>query len=123
MDQTMTVPDCLMCAVRQLTEGVPEETWNPNTELATISGVVLRTGEYPNQFGSVIPFVDLWIGGFRRVRVIGSGMVLARALLEQVPKVGDRMRVSYLGHKTIQHGRHAGQEYRNFSVMVERGHH
>lgn len=120
--QQTTVPDCLMCAVRQLTEGEPEEGWHPDLG-DTVSGAVLRVGHHATPFGGMVPFVDLWLGGFRRVRVIAYSTVLARKLMDQELKVGDRVRIAYIGRKPIERGRHAGREVRDFSVMVERGHH
>jgi hypothetical protein len=113
---------CLMCAVRALTEGDPAATWTPEREGATISGVVLRMGELPTNFG-MIPFVDLWLGGTSRVRVKAYGAQLRDAIKSSAPLVGDRLSVWFDGERTIPaNGRHRELTYRSFSVNVQRGH-
>jgi hypothetical protein len=118
-------PDgCLMCAVRALTEGEPKAWW-PN-EPASVKGVVLKRGEVPSQFsiyGGTVPFVDLWLGGTERVRVMAYGAILGGAIQKADPAVGDTLTVVYEGQGTIEHGKHAGKPFRRHSVTVERGHH
>lgn len=113
--------NCLMCAVRALTEGDPAATWNPTEAGATISGVVLRQGTLSTDFGPV-PFVDLWQGGTGRVRVKAYGAQLRHALDGAAAQIGDRLQVWFDGERTIERGRFAGKPYKAFSVNVQRGH-
>ncbi|AAT36800.1 Pas52 [Actinoplanes phage phiAsp2] len=117
-------PDnCLMCAVRALTEGDPAATWNPTTEGATIGGVVLRQGEVHTNLGQ-IPFVDLWQGGTGRVRVMAYASSLRRALTAEAPQIGDRLQVWFDGQGEIDRPGHPlhGRPYKRFSANVQRGH-
>lgn len=116
------VPDCLACAVRQLTEGTPE-AWNPQEEGENISGVVLKVGRHATPFGGTVPFVDLWGGGMDRTRVIAYPAHLAGQLTNREAKIGDRVSIVYKGRKRVERGRHAGQDCKMFQVTVERGHH
>jgi len=115
--------DCLMCAVRALTEGDPAATWNPTVEGATIRGVVLRQGEVSTEFGPV-PFVDLWRGGTRRVRVMAYAPGLQHALTQGAALIGDRLQVRFDGKATIDRLGHTthGRSYKRFSANVQRGH-
>jgi len=115
--------DCLMCAVRALTEGVPAVTWNPRTPGATISGVVLRKGTVSTNFGEV-PFVDLWTGGTGRVRVLAGGFQFRHVLDGAAAEIGDRLQIWFDGERTIDRPGHPvhGRTYRTFSVNVQRGH-
>lgn len=115
--------NCLMCAVRALTEGDPAATWNPVTPGATISGVVLRMGELSTDFGR-IPYVDLWLGGQSRVRVRTYASNLLHAVESAAPQIGDRLTISFDGQRTIdQPGRPMhGRTYKAFSASVQRGH-
>lgn len=114
--------NCLMCAVRALTEGDPAATWNPEREGATISGVVLRQGEVHTNFG-VVPFVDLWQGGTGRVRVMAFGAQLRHALSGAAAQIGDRLQVWFDGEREIPAKAGRGPlRYKAFSVNVQRGH-
>jgi hypothetical protein len=114
---------CLMCAVRALTEGNPAVTWTPTEPGATISGVVLRQGELAHAFGP-IPFVDLWMGGTGRVRVMAYSGTLRTALANVAAQVGDRLQVWFDGPGTIDRPGHPmhGRSYKAFSANVQRGH-
>jgi hypothetical protein len=115
--------ECLMCAVRALTEGRPAATWAPEEAGATISGVVLRQGEVETAFGTV-PFVDLWQGGTGRVRVVAHASLLRAALANVAAQVGDRLQVWFDGTKEIEIPRGSGQlrAINAFSANVQRGH-
>lgn len=115
--------DCLMCAVRALTEGDPAATWNPTEAGQTISGVVLRMGTLATDFGPV-PFVDLWTGGTGRVRVRAYSSGLRHALDGAAAQIGDRLQVWFDGERVIdQPGRPMhGRTYKAFSANVQRGH-
>lgn len=117
--------DCLMCAVRALTEGDPAATWGqtPMEPGATISGVVLRQGEKAMAFGKT-PFVDLWMGGTGRVRVMPFGAAFAHALAGAAAQVGDRVTVRFDGEQIIDRpGRPMhGRPYKTYTVEVQRGH-
>ena len=112
---------CLMCAVRALTEGDPAATWNPTDPGTMIAGVVLRQGTVTNQFGQ-IPFVDLWLGGTSRVRVMAYSEILRHALMSAAAQIGDRLQVQMDEPGTIENGRFKGRPYKRFSVTVQRGH-
>jgi hypothetical protein len=115
--------DCLMCAVRALTEGDPAATWNPTEVGQTISGVVLRQGTLATDFGPV-PFVDLWQGGTGRVRVMAYSWNLRHALAGAAAQIGDRLQVWLDGERVIDRpGRPMhGRPYKVFSANVQRGH-
>lgn len=113
--------NCLMCAVRALTEGDPAATWNPTEAGQTISGVVLRQGTLATEFGPV-PFVDLWQGGTGRVRVKAYGSGLRHALDQAAALIGDRLQVWYDGETILEKGRMAGHPYKHYSSNVQRGH-
>lgn len=113
--------ECLMCAVRALTEGDPAASWNPTEPGQTISGVVLRMGVVTSDFGQV-PYVDLWTGGTGRVRVKAYGSFLRHELDGAAAQVGDRLSIWFDGEKQVEKGRLAGKLYRSFSVNVQRGH-
>jgi hypothetical protein len=113
--------DCLMCAVRALTEGDPAVTWTPDTEGQTISGVVLRKGNLSTDFGT-IPFIDLWLGGQTRVRIKAYGSSLRHALDSVAAQIGDRLSVWFDGEAVIENGKFAGKPYKKFSANVQRGH-
>lgn len=76
-----------MCAVRALTSGEPEVTWRPETEGQEVSGVVLSQGETASYYGPA-PYVDLWLGGAARVRVVANPIMLRAALERAAPEVG-----------------------------------
>lgn len=118
-------PDgCLVCTVRALTEGTPQN-WFPS-EPASVKGVVLQVGTFLSAFAWTpddrIPYAHLWIGGTDRVRIEGYGS-LGREIVHWDPAVGDTMIVDYTGLGTIERGRFAGRPYRMHTVKVERGHH
>lgn len=119
------IPDgCLMCTVRALTEGEPE-IWNPG-EPASVKGVVIRTGTVTSEYtlwDVMIPFVDLWLGGLSRVRIVAYGATLRSAIEKAEVKVGDTMTAEYLGFGEILTGKYAGKPYRKYAATVERGHH
>jgi hypothetical protein len=112
--------DCLMCAVRALTEGDPA-TWNPQVAGETVSGTVLKMGQLSTNFG-MVPFVDLWRGGHDRIRIRAYGAVLRNTLESVAPQVGDTLSVWFDGEETVQKGPRAGTTYRSFSANVQRGH-
>ena len=115
--------NCLMCAVRALTEGAPSATWAPEEAGATISGVVLRQGEVQAAFGPV-PFVDLWTGGTGRVRLLAYQATFRHALANAAAQVGDRLQVWFDGKRPVEIPRGSGRTtmVRMFSVNVQRGH-
>lgn len=121
-----TADGCLMCAVRELTEGTPQ-AWVPDTDGQQISGTVLKVGTVEHPFGGYgqerAPFVDLWLGGTDRIRVIGYSAMLGKALLDTQAQVGDRMSVIYVGKDVVSGGRRAGKPYSVFTATVTRGHH
>lgn len=113
---------CLMCAVRALTEGDPATTWRPELAGESITGVVLRMGELVTDFGRA-RFVDLWLGGQSRVRVVAASATLRHALDGVAPQIGDRLSVWYDGRRIAPAGtKMAGREYRSFTANVQRGH-
>lgn len=126
MTTTNHEPDgCILCAVRALTEGEPK-TWWPN-EPASVKGVVLKTGKVPSAFATTydgeVLFVDLWLGGTERVRIMAYGAILGGALTKAAPTVGDTVTVAYEGQGTIESGKYKGRAFRKHTVSVERGHH
>lgn len=115
--------ECLMCAVRALTEGDPAATWTPSEAGQSISGVVLRMGTLATNIGPV-KFVDLWTGGTGRVRVKAFGQSLVHAIDVAAPQIGDRLQVWFDGDRTLP-ARYSGQPertYRAYSANVQRGH-
>lgn len=113
--------NCLMCAVRALTEGIPP-LWRPEEVGESVGGVVLKIGEKDDPVIGKVPFVDLWRGGQNRVRFLAFGMSARAALRSAAPAVGDTLTVWYDGAKPIPSGRLKGQPYKAFSVNVQRGH-
>lgn len=114
--------NCLMCAVRALTEGDPAAIWNPERPGATISGVVLRQGEVSTTFGPV-PFVDLWQGGTGRVRVLAYQASLRHQITGAAAQVGDRLQVWFDGTQEVEiKGSGRMMPYKVFRVTVQRGH-
>jgi hypothetical protein len=115
--------DCLMCAVRALTEGNPAASWTPSQPGDTISGVVLRQGEVSTNLGPV-PFVDLWQGGTGRVRVMAYSAGLRHALADGAALIGDRLQVWFDGEFPIDRPGHPmhGRPYKRYSANVQRGH-
>lgn len=121
-DKTNHEATCLMCAVRALTEGDPATTWRPELAGESVSGIVLRKGTVATDFGQV-PFVDLWLGGHSRVRVMAFSGSLRHALDGVAAQIGDRLQVWYDGKREIPEGRFAGvREMRTFTANVQRGH-
>lgn len=114
---------CLMCAVRALTEGEPREIMfdNPGDE---VTGVILKVGRRAAPFADEdwAPYVWLWLGGAKRVRVTGYGVTLKRGLEDAAGAVGDTMTIRFEGPTTISSGRFKGKPYRLFVVTVVRGH-
>lgn len=125
MTTTTHKPDkCPVCIVRALTEGEPRPWWP--SEPATVEGVVLKVGTVPNHLGTIVradtfPFVDLWLGGTDRVRIVGYGSV-GREFDRLKPTVGDTLTVQYVGQGTIDSGKYAGRAYRKHDVQIQRGH-
>ncbi len=111
--------DCLMCAVRALTEGIPP-IWNPQTAGEQIGGVILKMGLHENNLGS-IPFVDLWRGGLERIRILAYGSSLRHALDSAAGQVGDTLRVWYDGEREVRLA-NGPTRYRAFSANAQRGH-
>jgi hypothetical protein len=113
--------DCLMCAVRALTEGRARE-WRPE-EPGQVTGVVLRQGTQPAHFGGSVPFIELWLGGTERVRVVGHSGMLAQVIEAAELQVGDTATVRYVGKgqtKIKQVG--PVREYKVWELDVSRGH-
>lgn len=105
-----------MCSVRALTEGRGRE-WAPNHP-DQVTGVVLRKGTQPMSFrSSPVPYVELWLGGRKRVRVGGRAETLIQAIEAAEIEVGDTVTVRYLGMA----GRFR-REHRVYEVAVSRGH-
>lgn len=114
--------NCLMCAVRALTEGDPAATWTPTEPGATISGVVLRQGEVHTNIGT-IPYVDLWQGGTGRVRVMAYAGTLRHALSGASAQIGDRLQIRFEGRSHLpERDSRPALPYKVFSVEVQRGH-
>jgi hypothetical protein len=118
--------DCLMCAVRALTEGRAKE-WNPE-EPAEVTGVILHRGTQPTHFSGSAPFVELWLGGRERVRVTGHAMVLGSLIEGAELQVGDTVTIRYTGKKeaklTPSQARtgKAANTYKTYDLEVRRGH-
>lgn len=112
--------NCLMCAVRALTEGDPAVNWVPTNPGDTVSGVVLRTGTLATDFGPA-PFVDLWTGGNGRIRVKAFGSSIRHALDQAAVHLGDRLEIRYDGTRETK-TRFGMQPYKMFSADVRRGH-
>ncbi len=114
--------DCLMCAVRALTEGRAKE-WTPE-EPGEVTGVILRQGVQPTYFSGKAPFLELWLGGRERVRVTGHAAMLAQVIEAAELQVGDTVTVRYLGKRQGKaSGRTAApREYKAFELDVSRGH-
>lgn len=136
-DNVHTEDGCVLCLVRQLTEGTPKAWW-PENEGDTISGVVLRMGEMEEEPGGVpshiaamagrpytVPFVDLFLGGsgYERSRIKAYGTLLRQGLKAAEIQIGDRLTVRYDGDHVIQKGPYEGRTYRTYTVEVIRGHH
>lgn len=126
-----SVPGCVICAVRELTEGTPK-IWTPNIAGQRVSGAVLAYGTTPTRFNTTIPFVDLLLSGFRpadapaleRVRVLGYGARLSTGLEAASPQTGDILTITFEGMKTARfRGHDEIRQYRDFTVEVRRGHH
>ena len=115
--------NCLMCAVRALTEGDPAVRWPTDDSMAeTVSGVVLRQGELSTSVGPV-PFVDLWLGGSNRVRVMAYSASLQHALSGAAAQIGDRLQVRFDGERELPaKGGYGPRVYKAYSVNVQRGH-
>lgn len=119
MKQARGENDCSLCTARAMVEGDPE-LWNPG-EPAAVTGVVMRMGE--TNMGVDVPFVDLWIDGWRRIRVPILGANFRAGLGKAAPRIGDTLTVEYLGHRPILSGKFAGRLYRHHEVSVKQGHH
>lgn len=118
--------NCLMCVVRALTEGEPAVKWrgaNPGDE---ITGVVLKIGSEPHQFGrdGRMLFMDLWLGGPGRARIWAGPATLENAITTSEPIVGDRVTVRYVRDGVVRsRGPFHGKPFRIYEVDVKRGHH
>jgi hypothetical protein len=113
--------NCLMCAVRALTAGDPELTWKPETEGQMVSGVVLRQGETESHYGPA-PYVDLWLGGTARTRVVANPLMLRAALERAEAEVGDTLTIWFEGWSEPIHGPNRDRRVRVFRAAVRRGH-
>lgn len=109
-----------MCAVRALTEGVPP-FWKFETAGDTISGVVLKMGQVSTDFGQ-IPYVDLWLGGHARQRVMAYASTLRHALDSAAPQIGDTLTVWFDGEREGRLRGGQAQRIKTFSANVQRGH-
>jgi hypothetical protein len=119
-------PDgCPVCIVRALTEGEPRP-WFPS-EPASVKGVVIKVGLMKNPYsmvmGDTLAFVDLWLAGTDRVRIISIGARMRNAIERAAPTVGDTLTVAYTGQGTIDSGKYRGRAYRMHTVEIQRGHH
>lgn len=94
--------DCLMCAVRALTEGRAKE-WVPTKVGEQVTGVVLRQGTVPSEWSSTpILFVELWLGGQSRIRVTAFSSFL-RSLIDAAElRTGDTVTIRYMGTREIR---------------------
>lgn len=118
--------DCLMCAVRALTEGRPPEWANPQDRVAgdTVTGVMMRKGATPTAFSSEpVTYIDLWTGGANRVRVTAFGEALRYAIDRAEIQVGDTVTVRFDGVLPLNKPQRGIATYRAYTVTVERGHH
>lgn len=113
--------NCLMCAVRALTEGTPP-TWIWNNPGDSVSGVVLSMGLTHQRVVGSVPYVDIWKGGRERVRVIAHSSAFRAALDSVAAQIGDTLTVRFDGEDVIQVGRFQGKPYKKFSASVQRGH-
>lgn len=118
--------DCLMCAVRALTEGRAKE-W-ATEEPSEVTGVVLRQGTQPTHFSGSAPYIELWLGGRDRVRVTGHAMILSSLIEGAEIQVGDTVTVRYIGKRETKQtpsqartGK-APNQYKMFELEVHRGH-
>ena len=116
-----SVPGCIMCAVRTLTEGTPR-VWTPGTPGQSVNGAVLAHGTTDTNF-SPVPYVDLWLGGTARIRVILFGFSLQQGVKDAQAQIGDRLEIRFNGMKMVESVRLPSRPYRDFSVGVTRGHH
>lgn len=120
-----TVPDCLLCAVRQLTEGDgPFAALELEGESA--SGVVLKIEDPAQQLmGQEIKglAVTLWTGGMDRVRVVSYSPAFRARFESAAPQIGDRLTVTRMADGRVDRGRFQGRRFSEWSVEVERGHH
>lgn len=114
---------CLMCAVRALTEG-RAKLWDNRDPGAEVTGVVLRQGVESTPFGESM-FIELWLGGSNRVRVLAHSSMLASLIEGAELKVGDTVTIRYVGqievpvtHRFYKPGR----TMKKFELSVERGH-
>jgi hypothetical protein len=113
--------DCLMCAVRALTEGRAKE-W-ATEEPGEVTGVILRQGTQPTHFSGSAPYIELWLGGRDRIRVTGHAAMLAQIIEGGELQVGDTVTVRYVGKRPIKSKRAVGPtEYKSFELEVQRGH-
>lgn len=125
--QTHEPDGCLMCAVRALTEGAPD-AWVPGEPGSGVTGVVIAIGEMdsPSAYdmrGTLVRYVDLWLGGTERTRIVAFGTTLSRAVEKADPKIGDTMTVTFVGYGVINTGKYRGMKFRQNTVNVVRGHH
>jgi hypothetical protein len=118
------LPDCVICAVRELTEGTPK-IWTPSEAGQFVTGVLIGNGLVPNPMHIDVPYVDLWLTGTERIRVIAAAARLRTGLAEGSPVMGDRITVTYHGVKDVPPSLRtiSGRTYREYSVDVARGHH
>lgn len=124
MDHT-NLPDCLLCAVRTLTEGDPK-MWSWENPGDAVTGVILKTGLTSMPYsmtGETIPYVDLWLGRGERIRVVAYAAHLGNQIRGADGKVGDTLTVQYTGEDILQKGKFAGRPYKTFQVTIQRGHH
>lgn len=114
---------CLMCAVRALTEG-RAKIWDNREPGAEVTGVVLRQGIQPSDFGEV-PFIELWLGGFERTRILAYSSMLASLIEGAELRVGDTVTVRYVGQIEVPATHRfykPGRTMKKFELAVERGH-
>lgn len=129
MDTTLVHKDednCLLCAVRALTEGEPAAKWRGNAPGDEISGIVLRIGAEPHVFGrdGRMVFLDLWTGGTGRVRIWAGPATLENAITSAALVVGDRVTVRFVREDQIRKsGPFHGKPFKIYNIDVRRGHH
>lgn len=126
-----TGEQCLLCLVRQMTEGVPEsvDLTEPGD---SVTGVVLRRGTVPHPFflpppDDTVPFIDLWVASALytvRRRFIAYGFPAQRAITDTDPQIGDTWTIHYEGRRPVPN-RRTGEtrEIKIFRADVKRGHH
>lgn len=100
------------------------EGWVPQEKGDAIAGTVVKLGATKSDFAKDgedphAPTVTIE-NADGKFRVIGYGAVLRRELLDNDPRIGDKMAVKYFGEKPIKKGKYAGKPFRHFGVAIRR---